>query len=143
MVILLIFPSSLRRGAAEGGGVVMRRTSNHPGASRPPSLSKEGKPVCLPRRFPPFAYRPVFRSRGIAPAASVLPSAALRSRRLEADDVVENALAARHLRIGQAAVRALQFPEARHALQHRLARNAPARQGFPMVHGGLPKNNAA
>src|SRR5207302_5199656 len=62
---------------------------------------------------------------------------ALGSGRLEADDVVENALAAGHLRIGQAAVGAFQLFEARHALHHLFSRDAAPRQGFPVFHDGL------
>jgi len=66
-----------------------------------------------------------------------LLAAALGLGRLEADDVVENALAPGHLRIGQAAVRALQFPEARDALEHFFSRYAAARQGFHVFHDDL------
>src|SRR5690242_9179874 len=57
--------------------------------------------------------------------------------RLEADDVVEDALAARHLRVGQPAVRALQPLEARDSLHHLPARYAPSGQGFPEFHDDL------
>src|SRR2546427_396936 len=56
MVILLFFPSSARRGAAGGGGVVIPQTSNHPGASRHPSLSKEGKMTRITMEFGVFDH---------------------------------------------------------------------------------------
>jgi hypothetical protein len=65
-----------------------------------------------------------------------LLAATLHLRRLETDDVVERALAAWHLAVGQPAVSALEFLEPGHALQHLLARDTLARQRLPMVHAG-------
>src|SRR5205085_3274147 len=70
---------------------------------------------------------------GIETYGRLLPGA-LDLRRLEADDVVEGALAAGHLAVGQTPIGALQPPEAGDALQHFLARYASARQSFPVFH---------
>ncbi len=70
--------------------------------------------------------RVVADRRGHRPAAAC--------RRLEADDVEQRALAARHLDVRQAPVEALEVLEARHALHHFLAREIKSRKLF---HGVL------
>ncbi len=54
-------------------------------------------------------------------------------RRLKADDVVERALAARHLAVGQPAVGAFEILEARHPLHHVGPRDLDLRQRFHPV----------
>src|SRR6266700_7956591 len=66
-----------------------------------------------------------------------LLAAAFDPGRLKSDDVVQGALGARHLAVGQTAVGTLQLLETGDALQHFLARYTLARQGFPVSHGVL------
>src|SRR5688572_7779564 len=75
-------------------------------------------------------------ARGLETERGLL-AAALDLRRLEADHVVEDALAARHAAVGQPAVAAFQLLEARDALHHVPARYAPARQSLVADHGRL------
>src|SRR5882762_8782360 len=81
MLILLIFPSSTRRGAAEGGGVVRGKHQTTP--------ALRATPPC-PRRGNQFGYRAVFRCRGIAPAVSILRIDSLVNSALGASPPITN-----------------------------------------------------
>src|SRR6266851_4862157 len=81
MVVLVIFPSSSRRGAAEGGGVVSGKHRTTP--------ALRATPPC-PRRGNQFRYRIVFRCRGIAPAASILRIDSLVNSALGASPPITN-----------------------------------------------------